>query len=271
MNKRSKTNSTKRWKKSGASPRRRDGKRTLVSGRGRYLLAFLLAVVVLHYIGMPVVEKIKAHSVFTVRHVLVEGADYLDTEKVIETAAIPMGENVFEIDFTEISRHLKQEYAAEEFAIFRRLPDTITVRVTEREPVALLNVKDIIGVDAEGVPLPHIGATMVETLPIVTGIDTVTALTDSTVKSRLIAGLQLLGRISDESPAVYNRISEVDVSTMSEMGITLIDNGLEVIIGSDNWARKMPVLERVVTRISEGMEARAVDIRFGEKIFVRKK
>jgi len=271
MGKRSKTKSSQRWKKTGTSPRRRDGKRTLVSGRGRYLLAILLTVVVIRYIGMPVVERIKAHPVFTVRHVLVEGADYLDTKKVIETAAIPMGENVFEIDFTGIARHLKQEYAAEDFAVFRRLPDTITIRITEREPVALLNVKEIIGVDAEGVPLPHVGAAMVETLPIITGVDTVTSLADSTVKSRLLAGLQLLGRISDESPAVYNRISEVDVSTLSEMGITLIDNGLEVIIGSDDWARKMPVLERVVSRISEGMEARAVDIRFGEKIFVRKK
>jgi len=56
------------------------------------------------------------------------------------------------------------------------------------------------------------------------------------------------------------------------MGIMLIDNGLEVIIGDDDWARKIPTLEHVISKVTEQIETvKAIDIRYGEKIFVRKR
>jgi len=171
-----------------------------------------------------------------------------------------------------ISETLKRSFTAEDFVVFRRLPDTITIRVRERVPVALLNSKRLVGVDREGVPLPHIGATMAESLPIITGVGDIASLSNPAVRKRLVKGLRLLDRISKESPSVYNRISEVNVSNVSEMGITLIDSGLEVIIGESDWERKIPILENVIEKFTMGRNAvKAVDIRFAERVFVRKR
>lgn len=260
------------WKQTRKTSALRSRKSGIFSGFGRYLAGLVAAWLFIHYIGMPVMDSVKAHPVFTIRSVVVEGAGYIDKEEILKTAAIRQGENIFEIDFTSVSKSLNNSFAAEDFIVFRRLPDTIAICVKERKPVALLNIHDIIGVDSEGVPLPHVGASLIETLPIITGVESISALSDSMVKAKLVTGLKLLERISDESPSVYNRISEVDVSSLSEMGITLIDNGLEVIIGADDWARKIPMLEKVINKVTLGMEkVKAVDIRFAEKIFVRKK
>ena len=203
---------------------------------------------------------------------MVEGADYLEPDSIVTAAGVETGGNIFEVAFEPIVMHLNEKFAAENFTVFRRLPDTIAIRVRERKPVALLNMTELVGVDKDGVPLPHVGASMAETLPIITGIKSVSSLADTTVRERLVKGIRLLGSISEQSPSVYGRISEVNVSDMSELGITLIDNGLEVIIGDGDWSRKIPVLEKVINRIPvDGKKIRAIDIRFAEKIFFRKK
>ena len=260
------------WKRAKTSTRRKSGKKSPLSGIGRYIVLTIVLAVLIRFGGATVVERIKQHPVFTIRRVVVEGADYINPVEIKKTASVQTGINIFDVDLVAVSRTLKKMYAAEDFIIYQRLPDTIAIRVLERKPVALLNVHEIIGVDAEGVPLPHVGASLVEKLPIVTGVDNFAALSDTTVRKRLVTGLRLLGRISEESPAVYGRISEIDVTSVTNMGITLIDDGLEVIIGPDDWGRKIPMLETVIDRVSAGMEkVKAVDIRFVDKVFVRKK
>jgi cell division protein FtsQ len=254
------------------STKRKTRKSSPFSGLGRYIIGAAAIACFVHFICMPLAERFKSHPVFGVRNVVVEGAGYIDKEDIIATAAVQKGKNIFEVNLEKISRKLFDTFAAEDFTVYRRLPDTITIKIHERRPVALLNIKTLVGVDAEGVPLPHIGASLIETLPIITGIKSISSLSDSTVKARLITGLKLLDRISHGSPPVYNKISEVNVSTMAEMGITLVGSGLEVIIGDDNWGQKVQNLEKVISKVTERIETvKAVDIRFGEKIFVRKK
>ena len=261
-----------KWRENKPDRLRKARKSSPLTGLGRYLIGIVLVTVVLRFAGVPVVERIVSHPVFNVRNVVVEGAGYLNEKEIIETAMINTGGNIFEVDVETVSRTLSAAFTAEDFTVFRRLPDTITIRVRERKPVALLNMDSLIGVDADGVPLPHIGADCVESLPIITGIEIASSISNPAVKARLVTGLKLLDRILDDAPAVYSRISEVDVSTMKEMGIMLIDNGLEVIIGDDEWERKIPSLERVISKVTEHIETvKAVDIRYKEKIFVRKK
>ncbi|MFC1528450.1 cell division protein FtsQ/DivIB [Candidatus Latescibacterota bacterium] len=261
-----------KFRQNKLSPKKRAWKSSPFSGLGRYIIGAVVMMCVVRFLFMPLADRLKSHPVFTVRSVVVEGVDYIDREEIITTAAVQKGKNIFEINLEKISGALLDAFAAEDFTVYRRLPDTITIRVNERQPVALLNMKTLVGVDADGVPLPHVGASLIETLPIITGIKSVSSLSDSTVKARLITGLKLLDRISRESPPVYNKISEVNISTMADMGITLIGSGLEVIIGDENWGQNLPNLEKVISKVTERIETvKVVDIRFGEKIFVRKK
>ncbi|MCD6308333.1 MAG: FtsQ-type POTRA domain-containing protein [Candidatus Latescibacteria bacterium] len=261
-----------RWSREKPTPKRASKPLGLRIIRGRYIIGLLLIGGIGRYAGVPLIESIRQHPVFDVRNVVVEGVDYLDPDAIIKTADVSEGDNIFDLDLASVSETLEHAYEAEDFVVFRRLPDTVAIRVRERKPVALLNASTIIGVDENGVPLPHVGAAFVETLPVISGVKSVEALSDSSVRERLKTGLKLLGYISDKAPSVYGRISEIDVSSVSDMGITLIDNGLEVIIGSDGWNKKIPKLDNVIARVSQQVGAvKAVDIRFGDKIFIRKK
>ncbi len=237
---------------------------------GRYIfLALFLGL--FWAAGKIFFDRVVALPVFTVRQVTVEGAEHLDKGRIVEASDIRLGDNIFQIDLAYASQALKDTFAAEDFTVFRKLPDTIVIRALERKPFALINVGRLVGVDKHGVPLPHIGADMVESLPIVSGIYNVQSLSDSTVNARLLAGLRLLDAISRQAPSVHKRISEINISNASTMGINLIDTGLEIIIGESGWAEKIPNLEQVIGQVTGRMDSvRTVDMRFGEKIFIRK-
>lgn len=236
------------------------------------IVVLLVLLGALVWMGAKAVrENVLTLPVFTVRQVVVEGAESLEREKIVTTAGLHPGDNIFRADLREASQALRKAYAAEDFTVFRKLPDTIVIRVQERKPVALINVGKLVGVDSDGIPLPHIGADMVETLPIITGVESVNALSDTLVRARLVEGLKLLEAIGRQAPGVQKRISEVNVSNMSTLGISLIDTGLEVVIGDNGWAEKLPALEKVISQVSARIDTvRTVDMRFGEKIFIRK-
>ncbi len=262
---------TGKWKRNKASYKRRSGKAGRHVGIGRWIVAMLVLLAMWYYFILPTMKFVASHPIFTVNHVEVTGAEYINEEEIMKTADVPLGLNIFDLDISKISERLESDFAAEEFTVYKQLPGTITVHVHEKQPVALLNMHELVGVDRNGDPLPHVGADMVESLPIITGISTLKALSDSTVHRRLVAGLELLEKIKDDAPSTYKRISEIDVTNMQTLGVSLIDNGLEVVIGEKDWARKIPVLDKVINQVAYKREnVRAVDIRFGEVVVVRK-
>lgn len=269
-------NRANRLKSAAAHAKRGRGvhPRTEKSGvhAGRYIILAALLCALGWFIVKPAVGRVTELPVFTVCRVTVEGAERLDRNRIIETADITPGSNIFHVDLKKASLRLGKEFAVKDFTVYRRLPDTIVIRVRERKPVALISAGRLIGVDADGVRLPHIGADMAESLPIITGIDGgESSLADPAVRNRLLSGLRLLDAIASRSPAVHKRISEINVSSLSGMRINLIDTGLEVIIGENGWGEKLPNLERVIDQVIGRMDSvKTVDMRFGGKIFVKK-
>jgi len=260
-----------KWKQSRASYKRRSGKAGFYTGIGRYFIGIIAIGLLYHFVGSQFLERIKSHQIFNVRQVVVDGAQYINSEEIIDAAEIEMGKNIFEIDIVKVSENLKNEFSTEDFTVYKSLPNSIMIRLHEKQPVALLNMKELVGVDKNGVPLPHVGAEFVESLPIVTGIKSISSLSDSTVKARLLTGLNLLESINSKAPSTYKRISEINVSSINAMGISLIGNGLEIIIGEKDWTRKIPVLDKIITEVTSRKDAvKVVDIRFGETIIVKK-
>jgi cell division protein FtsQ len=251
-------NSAARWKQSRREVKVRSDTAGAHIGRYIILLGILGAGM---FFGMGyMVKYAEALPVFTVRKVIVEGTQYINRDKIIETAGIKQGKNLFDVNLPGVSRKLNMEFTARDFTIFRKLPDTIVIRVLERKPVALLNSGKLIGVDEDGVPLPHVGADMVSSLPIITGIKSGESLSDPKIKASLQAGIKLLGAITKDAPSVQKRISEVNIATM---GINLIDNGLDVIIGDTDWAEKVPFLDKVISEVtSRNDSVKTINLKF---------
>ncbi|MFZ5899360.1 MAG: cell division protein FtsQ/DivIB [Bacillota bacterium] len=93
-------------------------------------------------------------SLFEVRCVTVLGNRMLTQEEVVKAAGIPPGVNIFRVHLGEAEQRVEGLAAVKQASLKRHFPGTIEISITERTPLALVEVKgQFWSVDSEGVPL----------------------------------------------------------------------------------------------------------------------
>ncbi|MBY0271962.1 MAG: FtsQ-type POTRA domain-containing protein [Alphaproteobacteria bacterium] len=116
--------------------------RRLVSvSAGLSLCAILLWI---YFHGAALVTQI-SHSIemtltsigFQLDDVIVEGRIRTDKEQILKTASLSRGKSLLSIDLLEIKKNLEEIPWVNAASVERRFPDTLFVRISEREPVAI--------------------------------------------------------------------------------------------------------------------------------------
>ncbi|MDI6710579.1 MAG: FtsQ-type POTRA domain-containing protein [Bacillota bacterium] len=109
-------------------------------------------------------------SLFEVRQVTVRGNALLPARQVVEASGITLGTNIFRVQLAEAQARLKGLALVKEARLSRDLPGTVVIEITERRPVALINIRGRYwSVAEDGVPLREesLGA---RALPLITGV-----------------------------------------------------------------------------------------------------
>lgn len=129
------------------------------------VFAWLLGVAALYGAYVLVVDR----DLFTVTRVDVEGdLRHLRADDVRALSGVHVGQNLFRIDMADVQKRVSVDPWVAEVTIRRKLPHTLWIYVSEREPVAIMigNVDHY--VDAKGVAFPA-GDLALEDLPLMTG------------------------------------------------------------------------------------------------------
>jgi hypothetical protein len=103
--------------------------------------------------GGPTLESIRAWDTFRVSDVQVKGIHYLTEEAVVELLDLTPETSVW--SDTEVwTERVLAHPLVHTAKVRRRLPDGLTVELTEREPIALAPTPTLEPIDAEGYRLP---------------------------------------------------------------------------------------------------------------------
>lgn len=113
---------------------------------------------------------------FAVNDVLVEGRTETDRNAILRTLGVQRGDPILAIDLVEAREKLESLPWVSAAAVERRLPDTLFVRLSERQPMAIWqHDRRFTVIDREGRPLADAadlarrGNERIETLPQVVG------------------------------------------------------------------------------------------------------
>lgn len=196
-------------------------------------------------IGMAIVAPVAAVAViarseaFALRRVDVVGAKRTSVEKIeqlVRQAAGAVG--IFSLDLDEIRKSVESERYVRTAAVVRVLPDTVLVRIEEREPaiVARLASGRLVWVDKEAHVLDEFRAERGATVPpplsgFEDGDKSERAIAEN--RDRIAAYEKIHEALTPDD--LWNRIDEVDLRFIKDASVQLADNAIVVRLGEGEY------------------------------------
>lgn len=193
-------------------------------------------------------------SFFRARAVVVVGARYVSASDIVALLRVDTTASIWD-DPTVLEQRVLSHPAVRAVEIGRRLPGTLVVRLTEREPVALVPGPDgLRAVDSSGRVLPLDPARSPVDLPVLADADT--------------GVLRLLSVLQARDPALYGRVSAVRHDGGGQLVLRM--ERLTVRADTSLTARRLADIIPVETDLSRrGAAVAELDLRFREQVIAR--
>ena len=244
------------------------------ANRLKYVALVVLAAGVVFTVGYSV-YRYGAHSwrfrVESSDNIEINGNQNVTRAQVMEIMGGDIGRNVFFVPLDDRKKQLEEIPWVESATVMRLLPDRLRIQLTERTPVAFVQMGSKISlIDRSGVVMdlpPHSGAKF--SFPVIVGAGEAEPLSTRAARMKIYNALI---RDLDSDGSNYSKdLSEVDLTDPDDVKVTVSDPAGAVLLhlGSSNF------LERYKIYIAHAAEWRAqfqklesVDLRFDRQIIV---
>jgi cell division protein FtsQ len=228
------------------------GKGAVLAAAGRILAGALLFLAIASSSSLGLYRYVSTSPRFAVKTILIEGSAHRSQAYVAEKAGVTLGKNVFTIDLEAARRKLIADPWIDRAVVDRKLPGTLMIQVTEREPLALVALSGEIYLSGrggevfkrfeEGDPID---------LPLITGLGG----TGELMRDR--EGLMASVRRAQELAADYQRLGprslglqEVHATTEGTFELLVGREGIRLVMGKPPYRPKIERAARVLAETS---------------------
>ena len=260
--------SDRRFRRAQVSPtRRRRGRRPL----WQQAAAAAVVVAALGGAGYLAVDYALSAEALTVETVTVEGTRRLAPGEVLAVLADLQGTRLASLDLeTWRARVLALPWVGDA-SLRRVLPDTVVVTVVEREPMAVARLGGALYLlDWDGGLIDAFGPNYADLdLPLVDGLAAAGGNGTAVDPDRAALAVGVLAAVR-RSPALADRISQVDVTDVRDAVVILEGDTALVRIGRQRFVERLESYLDIVPALRERVpEIDYVDLRFDERVYVR--
>ncbi len=211
-------------------------------------------------------------SYFDVNDIIVEGNNYISEQEIVEHAGISSGMNILSVRLDEAQDRLSTHPYLLEVDIERKLPDSIIIRVHERDLVGYLPyMGSFLLVDHEGRVISATAHMPVEGLPVFQGIK----VENFQVREILdIDNIQIFDRIKYISKSIARNIKkyapmEVNVEDLGNVTIHLNNRFVLKVGDTEGLDYKLEYSNTILEKLYSKEVGGEIDVSHGEKAFFR--
>jgi cell division protein FtsQ len=210
-------------------------------------------------------SKVMASEQLRVGRIDVKGSHFLSEGEVRQLLEPALGANILEVDIDELKRRLRASPWVADALVARALPDTLTVEVRERIPLALAELEQLHLMDEEGTLIEIYGPrTAGFDLPIVRGLTGIDGEARRDRARRAGALLADLGELGVE-------ISEVHVLGSGELRLVLRGPGETLRLGPPPYRARFTTFLALRRELAERCpDAEYFDLRFRDRIYAKR-
>jgi cell division septal protein FtsQ len=197
-------------------------------------------------------------ALFTLRRFHISGNERARTEEILTALAPWKAGNLVTLDLAPLASQLQRLPWIERVTLAKKFPDGLSVRVAERKPVALLREGGrLFFLDARGIPIaPYDARSDHAEYVLVTG-----------ERAALAEAVALLEDLRARSPDYFSALSEI--AALPDGGFGMMDSIFRRPVRVLRWDAPEKISALVKARgliESRGWEARAIDLRFADRI-----
>ncbi len=231
----------------------------------------LFSVTLIFVGGFFVTQFLMASDLFRVDEVTVQGNRHLRSEQVAVLSDIEKGVNTFELDLDLIGRKIEENPWIQTAQVQRIFPRQVVIRVTERKPVAIINLGYLYYLDQRGEIFKVLGAADSLDYPVVTGFDYEKAQQhDSEYAHDLRQIVELLDDIRQRPQFDLKQVSEVHRDKTGDLTLFTLRGGVRVKLGRGDYKKKIDRLEKIYARLKPKLKILDyIDLNVDEKVIVR--
>lgn len=198
---------------------------------------------------------------FAITTIEVRGNHHLSTDQIRAELPARAGDNVFATNLGSLVRELRAEPWIAKASAHRILPHTIVIDVVEHEPAAVADLGGLYLVDAAGHPFKRYAIEDGAGLPIITGLDRTTYVTDpDATATQITSALATLAtwRADGDRP----EIGEVHLDPHGALTLHTTDQATAIQLGAPDAAvsARMQTFDAVWGQLTDTERTRALAI-----------
>jgi cell division protein FtsQ len=236
------------------------------------LARHLTAITLVTYAGYRAVNLVVSASPLQVGRIVVRGHMRLSSGEVEALVHGLPGSSMLTADLNAYRRRLLESPWIADVALRRILPSTIEILVSERRPIGISRLGgQLYLIDRHGIVIDEFGPQYQDfDLPIIDGL--VRAPQDgrgAIDEGRAELAARTIDSLSRDG-GVARRVSQIGVSDVHDAVVLLDDDPALLHLGEERFLERLQSYLEVASALRERVpEIEYVDLRFGERVYVR--
>jgi cell division septal protein FtsQ len=213
-----------------------------------------------------------AVTLFSLKKIEVSAVKHLTREELLELAGVEPGKDLLRMNLKRMGEHILQNPWVETVRINRYYPDALSIAVTEREPVAIVNMGFIYYLDKKGNVFKVLNQGDKLDYPVVTGFSEEEMGSDPKgTKEALDATCELLKILRDKGAFILADVSEIHYDKGYGFTLFTAAGALPVKVGSGDFSAKVERFARIYRDLMVQMPSiHYIDLDYNDKIIVKK-
>ena len=209
---------------------------------------------------------------FRLKNVEVSNSRRLNREEILAIAGAEPGRDLLRMNLKLMGEHLMQNPWIESVRIRRYLPDGLSIAVTEREPLAVVNMGFIYYLDKKGNVFKVLNPGDRLDYPVITGIGEDDMNSDPKgTREALASACELLNILRQKGAFILADVSEIHYD--KDLGFTMFtaSGGLPVRIGAGDFHAKLERFARVYRELmAQRPSLHFIDLDYSDRIVIKK-
>ncbi|MCL2760032.1 MAG: FtsQ-type POTRA domain-containing protein [Desulfuromonadales bacterium] len=210
---------------------------------------------------------------FKVDKINISGLERLSKDEVQQMASVKQGDDLLKLNISKIGEQLSKNPWIANVKVQRNLPDSVSISIVERKPVAIVSMGYLYYMDSNGDVFKPLQEGDNLDFPVVTGLSEDDFIKDPSGAKETLAGvLELLKDMRQSgSQVLMSDISEIHYDKGYGYTMFTLSNGLPIRVGMDDFGNKIQRFCKIYNELQLQLSnLQYVDLDYADRIVINR-